>query len=138
MALSEIWIDLPAGPPTYTAQQRRWTIRNGKPCTYPDSRAVKAKADMAALLKPWVPDTPIQGPVSLTVTLVWPYRKADHAAAAEGTMIPKITRPDADNLLKLLQDTMTTLGYWGDDAQITDLHVCKFWGPRPGIGINIE
>lgn len=134
-----IWIDIPDGPPTWTAQQRRWSVRGGKPVTYPDKRAKATKEMLTALLAPHAPKTPYSGPVRLDVSLVYPYRKTEKRKVTEAAqMIPKVTRPDVDNQLKLLQDCMTNLGFWTDDSIITDLHASKYWGANPGIEIIVE
>ncbi len=50
----------------------------------------------------------------------------------------KHTKPDTDNLQKLLKDCMTELGFWKDDALVASELVQKFWGEKTGIYINIE
>ncbi|WP_236253677.1 RusA family crossover junction endodeoxyribonuclease [Streptococcus mitis] len=50
----------------------------------------------------------------------------------------KTTKPDTDNLQKLLKDCMTKLGYWQDDAQVASEIVEKFWADTVGIYIKIE
>ena len=135
----KIWIPIAGGPPTYTAQQRRWSVRSGRPITYPDKRAKATREELTRLLSPHAPKEPMTGAVKLAVSLVYPYRKSEKKTVTEAAQrIPKVTRPDVDNTLKLLQDVMTALGYWIDDAQITDLHATKYWGAEPGIEVNIE
>lgn len=50
----------------------------------------------------------------------------------------KTSRPDTDNLQKMLKDTMTELHYWKDDALVVSELVEKFWAEHPGIYIRIE
>lgn len=50
----------------------------------------------------------------------------------------RITKPDTDNLQKLLKDVMTDLGYWTDDALVASEIIEKFWAEVPGIYIKIE
>lgn len=50
----------------------------------------------------------------------------------------KDTRPDTDNLQKLLKDCMTACGYWRDDAQVASEISEKFWATLPGIYIKVE
>ena len=47
----------------------------------------------------------------------------------------KATKPDTDNLEKLLKDVMTELGFWMDDAQVASELCEKFWAEIPGIYI---
>ena len=50
----------------------------------------------------------------------------------------RITKPDTDNLQKLLKDCMTLCGFWKDDALVASEIVEKFWARIPGIYIKIE
>ena len=50
----------------------------------------------------------------------------------------KYTKPDTDNLQKLLKDCMTFCGFWQDDALVVSEIVEKFWAEHPGIWICIE
>ena len=50
----------------------------------------------------------------------------------------RITKPDTDNLQKLLKDCMTDVGFWDDDAQVCSEIVEKFWSDIPGIWIRME
>jgi len=50
----------------------------------------------------------------------------------------KITRPDTDNMIKILKDEMTSLGFWKDDAQVASEITEKFWAEQPGIYVKVE
>ena len=50
----------------------------------------------------------------------------------------KATRPDTDNLQKMLKDCMTKCGFWKDDALVVSEITEKFWAKTPGIFIRIE
>ena len=135
----KLFLPITGGPPTYTAQQRRWTIRNGKPMTYPDRRAKRTRAELQSLLAPHAPQAPMTGPILLDIKLIYPYRKNEKKQVVKaGTEIPKTTRPDTDNSIKLIQDVMTATGYYIDDSQVYDLHATKWCGPIPGIAIDIR
>ena len=50
----------------------------------------------------------------------------------------RITKPDTDNLQKLLKDCMTRVGFWNDDAQVCREEVTKRWSrQKPGIHIKV-
>ena len=51
--------------------------------------------------------------------------------------LPKISRPDADNIVKLLLDVCSDLNMWDDDAQVTCLEVRKFYAEKPSICIEV-
>jgi Holliday junction resolvase RusA-like endonuclease len=48
-----------------------------------------------------------------------------------------VTKPDTDNLEKLLKDCMTEVGFWNDDAQVVKEIAEKVWTDEP-TGISIE
>lgn len=77
------------------------------------------------------------GPVRVRIELVYGYRKPERERLADAdgetgeTLLPHVERPDADNLVKSLLDSMTRAGVWADDAQVYDLRVRKRRGRRP-------
>ncbi len=119
-------------PPTVTAQEHKVVVRHGKPMFYDTERLKAARKKFLAALKPYAPETAPEGPVSLMVC--WYFRTKSHK---EGSW--RVTRPDTDNLQKLLKDCMTAAGFWKDDAQVCVEAVSKRWTRiRPGIFIRIE
>lgn len=50
----------------------------------------------------------------------------------------KMTKPDTDNLQKLLKDCMTQCGFWEDGALVVSETVEKLWSDIPGIHVVIE
>ena len=119
-------------PPTVTAQMHKITIRYGKPQIYDTPKLKAARALFCAALRPYRPREPMQGPVSLTVE--WFFSTKSHK---EGEF--RTTRPDTDNIQKLLKDCMTMVGFWGDDAQVCREKVIKRWSKvSPGISIRVH
>lgn len=52
----------------------------------------------------------------------------------------KTSRPDVDNMAKILLDRMTKLGYWKDDSEVSRLDVMKRYvseGESPNVKISI-
>jgi Holliday junction resolvase RusA-like endonuclease len=82
---------------------------------------------------------PLEGPLSLVVTAYFPvpgsWSKKQRAAALEHLIRPA-KKPDADNLLKMM-DALNEV-VWRDDAQIVDAQVAKFYSDRPRIVIVVE
>ena len=115
-------IYLPIDPPTRTAQQKGIRIVGGHAQFYEKKEVSEAKALLKDALLPFVPDTPIEGPVSLSVT--WAFSTTVRKKI-EGVW--RTTRPDIDNLFKGLADCMTELGFWDDDSQIVNLSLRKLW-----------
>ena len=119
-------------PPTKTDQQHRIGIRkDGTRYVYRDAELKKAKAQLMEQLSRFCPAEQLQGPVRLIVK--WLFPKGRHR---DGQW--KTTRPDTDNLNKMLKDCMTELGYWTDDALVCSEIIEKFWAATPGIFIHIE
>ena len=77
-------------------------------------------------------DTPhYDGPVFLDVTFYFAIKDKKRWGQW------KTSRADCDNLVKLLQDAMSDIGFWDDDAQIANLHVRKKFDSKPGILIEV-
>lgn len=122
---------LPMNPPTVTAQEHKVGVRNGKPYFYDPPELKEAKAKLMAYLGQHVPEEPFTGGVRLIVK--WCFPKGRHTTGEY-----KTTKPDTDNLQKLLKDCMTSCGYWKDDALVASEIIEKFWTDVPGIFIRIE
>jgi Holliday junction resolvase RusA-like endonuclease len=134
-----ITFHIPCIPPTVTAQQKGAFAAKGGGVRFFKKKPVKqAENSLTALLYPFRPEKPMQGPLTLIVTLAYPWRKSEKKSRIkEFGSYPIETRPDVDNIYKMLGDVMTTLGFWSDDGQIANLHVGKVYSDSPGISINI-
>ncbi|MCR5333287.1 MAG: RusA family crossover junction endodeoxyribonuclease [Bacilli bacterium] len=118
-------------PPTVTAQEKKIVVVRGKPHIYEPENVKEAKEQLKKHLRPLVPKSPLMGPLKLTVSWLFPKgTKHKH-------MEYRSTKPDTDNLEKLLKDCMTQLHFWEDDAQVAIEHVEKVWSDEP-TGISIE
>ncbi len=123
---------MPMKPPAATAQEHRITKVGGRAYTY-DTPAVKdAKNKLAAHLSKHRPPQPYTGAVRLLTKWCFPV-KGKHRDGDWRT-----SKPDTDNLQKLLKDVMTRLGFWKDDALVCSEITEKFWAATPGIYIKIE
>lgn len=122
---------MPMKPPTCTHQQKQVTVINGKPVFYEPDDLKAARAKLMAHLGKHVPDKKYAGPVRLITK--WCFPKGKHK---DGQW--KTTKPDTDNLQKLLKDCMTDVGFWTDDVLVVSEIAEKFWAERPGIYIKIE
>ncbi len=122
---------LPMIPPTVTAQEQKTVVRNGKPFRYDPAEVRAAKQKILDTVAQHRPEHPLTGPVTLLVTWCFPLDKG--GAHRDGD--PKITKPDTDNLQKMLKDCMTKAGFWIDDAQVYMEYIGKFWSDTPGIYI---
>lgn len=74
------------------------------------------------------------GPVRLTAVFAFaPSRGNEHLLD-----YPHTHKPDADNLLKLVEDVMEGAGVFKNDSQVTTPHMQKWWGSKPGVQIMVE
>lgn len=119
-------------PSTKTYQEHRVGKRkDGIVYFYEDAELKKIRTLYRAHLSKHVPAEPIKGAVRLMVK--WCFPRGKHPNGSY-----KITKPDTDNLNKLIKDVMTDLGFWEDDAQIASEIIEKFWADVPGIYIEIK
>ena len=124
-------------PPTATAQQKGEQIIGGRIHHYKKKNVREAEAILRDALLPYVPEAPITDrAIFLGVSWFFPYPKSAKKHR-NGDIRWKITRPDTDNLNKLLKDVMTDMGFWKDDALICYEIVKKYYSDEPGIAITI-
>ncbi len=123
---------MPMIPPTITAQEHKVKIVNGKPVFYDPPELKQAKDKLIGHLVKYKPKRKYEGPVRLVVKWCFPL-SGKHSNGEY-----KHTKPDTDNLQKMLKDCMTKCGYWKDDALVASEVVEKFWAEVPGIYICIE
>lgn len=124
-------------PPTATAQQKGERVVGGYIHHYKKKNVAQAEAILRDALLPYVPEAPIMDlPILLEVSWMFPYPKSARKHEL-GQKRWKITRPDTDNLNKMLKDVMTDMGFWKDDALICAEFVKKMYSDEPGIVINI-
>lgn len=125
---------LPMIPPTKTHQEKKVTVKNGKPKFYEPTELKAVRAKFEAHLAQHIPNQKYVGAVRLITKWCFPITATGKHANGEY----KITKPDTDNMIKLLKDCMTKLGFWKDDAQVASEITEKFWSDIPGIYIVIE
>jgi Holliday junction resolvase RusA-like endonuclease len=122
---------MPMRPPTTTHQEKQVAVVNGKPQFYEPAELKAARVKLMAYLSKHVPSKKYTGGVRLVTK--WCFPNGKHPP---GTY--KTTKPDTDNLQKLLKDVMTDLNYWTDDSLVASEIVEKFYSKIPGIYISIE
>lgn len=121
-------------PPTVTHQEKDIAVRGGKPVVYEPPKLKAARQKFLACLWPRRPERKLRGAVRLCVKWCFPMPELGRHWSGEY----KTTKPDTDNLQKLLRDCMTRCGFWEDDAQVACEIVEKFWAELPGIYISAE
>ena len=124
---------MPMIPPTVTAQEKDIgkNRKTGKAFLHDTDEIKDAKKKLTAYLWQHRPAEPYRNGVRLIVK--WCFPRGRHRDGEYRT-----TKPDTDNLQKLLKDCMTRCGFWKDDAQVASEICEKFWAEIPGIWIRTE
>lgn len=118
-------------PPTCTYQEKRVAFIKGKPVFYDIPEVKAARLKLEGNLAKHKSEAMYECGVRLIVK--WCFSKGRHKNGEYRT-----TKPDTDNLQKLLKDCMTSVGFWKDDALVASEIVEKFWAEVPGIYIRVE
>lgn len=121
---------MPMIPPTVTGQMHKVTVRNGQPVFYDPPEVKSAKEKLIGELYKHRVMEPYRDGVRLIVK--WCFPRGQHPDGAY-----RCTKPDTDNLQKILKDMMTLVGFWSDDELVCSEVVEKFWAETPGIYIKI-
>ena len=121
---------IPMVPPTITHQEKKVRVVNGKPIFYEPEKLKTARQKLMAYLGYHVPEEPFHTGVQLVTK--WCFPRGRHK---DGDY--RLTKPDTNNLQKLLKDCMTVIGFWDDDALVASEVVEKFWAEIPGIYIKV-
>lgn len=116
-------------PPTVTAQEHRVTKRG----IYMSDRQKAAYVKIRDALAPHAPDKPIDSACQLVVKWCFP-TDGTHSSSGEY----KYTKPDTDNLNKMLKDIMEELKFFTNDARVASEVIEKFWSDVPGIFISLS
>ena len=124
-------IQIKGDPPKTTAQQKKVAIVNGRPRMYAPKRLKMARSYLVGNLRHLRPKSPLKGVLGLHVR--WCFK---NPKGKKGERY-KITRPDTDNLQKLLKDCMTECGFWEDDAQVAFEVAEKLYSDEPRLEICI-
>lgn len=125
---------MPMVPPTVTHQEKQVRVVKGKPIFYEPTELKAARAKLMGYLAEHKPVKPMKGAVQLLCKWCFPLDKGGRHRDGEY----KTSKPDTDNLQKLLKDCMTVTGFWLDDAQVASEVAEKFWADIPGIFVQIR
>lgn len=115
--------------PTVTSQQKG--INFDEKRVYTKQTVLDVRQKFLALLAKHRPQTPAEGAVGLLV--LWHFPAGKHR---DGEW--KTSRPDTDNMIKLLKDCMTELGFWKDDAQVCYEVSMKKYAEVSGLYIRVQ
>ena len=127
-------------PPKSTGQSgKKLTTRCGHGAMFETEESKSVKALFYTLLKDKRPESPFSGALRVNYYYLFPYPKSmPKKLIKQNLVIPKTTKPDYDNMPKQIQDVMTKLGFWTDDAIIFDGDNLKGYYATPRIVIDIQ
>lgn len=123
---------IPMKLPTATHQEKKWTVRKGKPYSYEPPAVQDARQKFTAYFSKFIPERKLKGPLVLTTQWIYLTDKKHPPKTW------KATKPDTDNLVKLPKDVLTALRFWGDDGQVASETIQKFYDTIPGLHVRIE
>jgi len=135
----QLSVFIPCLPPKTTSQQKgAFAMKGGGVRFFKKAKAKAAEQTWWSLLQPHAPAKPFEGPLCLIVRLTYPWRSTEKKTRIRNySLYPIQTRPDVDNIYKMLGDVMTTLRFWNDDSQVSSLTVSKSYGDRPGLHLSL-
>ncbi|MNT35875.1 Endodeoxyribonuclease RusA [compost metagenome] len=112
-------------------QRSKWNETSQKYLTYKHVIGVEARKHVK---------NPLESPVLINVNFYYPipvsFNKAKREQARTGQLRP-ITKPDLDNVVKGLADSLNKIA-WKDDNQIVSITAHKYYADEPKIEIQIE
>lgn len=123
---------LPMLPPEMTFQAKQLAIVKGKPVIFDSAELKAVKVKLRDHLGPHAPAEPFTGPVRVVSKWCYPCGDTEHVHGEY-----RITKPDADNLSKMLHDVMEKLGFFVNDSQVMPVPE-TFWSDMPGIYVCLE
>ena len=98
------------------------------------------KDAIALAAKPHVPAKPLEGPLDVSIRFYLPRPEAHYRSNGQ----LKDTAPyyhigarDRDNLDKAVLDILTNLKFWGDDGQVCDGRLTKFYANDGKTGADV-
>jgi len=104
--------------------------RGGKAAVYDPGTAEGWKSCVAVAVREWA-DAKLEGALSVTLTFFMPRPKKHFTTSGQlkagAPCYLYANKPDADNLAKAVLDALTALRVWGDDDQVVELIVRKYW-----------
>lgn len=103
-------------------------------------KTIKYESRLTSAGKDAWPWPPLTCPVRLTLTAVFPiapsWPKWRRLLAAVGKLW-HVAKPDLDNVIKIACDGLNEV-IWKDDVQVCWIVARKFYGPAPGLWLEVD
>lgn len=133
--MDDIVIELPGIP--RGKGRPRFSRRSGHAYTPEKTRSYESLLQGAAI-EVMKKRKPLDGPLLVKVEAYFPvpasWSRPRRAAALLGLSRP-VTRPDADNLMKMLDSFNAVV--WRDDSQVVEGIVCKHYSEQPRLVVRV-
>ena len=115
---------VPMGRPRFTRSGRAYTGKSSR-----DYKNSQIESLLAAKGEDW---EPLEGPLRVNITFVHnrPKRLLLKAGDRPDGRIYKTTKPDIDNLLKMVLDILTQSSIWIDDNRVTSISCEDYYASR--------
>lgn len=135
-------IDLVYYGDTLSARRPKSTIIAGNVSVYDDPRDKSYKMEFLEQVQQQLGKdfSIIEGEIHMTISSYRPILKSLNKfkkILAEMKLLRPTTKPDTDNIAKLVMDAMNKKLYL-DDSQISDLRVKKYFGLKPRVEVKIR
>ena len=120
------------GTPKGQPRPRAFAI-NGKARVFDPGTAEHWKSQVAAKVTDYLPETPYEGPMTVSMAFYFKRPKSHYTSKGKLTKIAAhekfyhTSKPDFDNLEKAVSDCLTEIGFWKDDSQVINWTGYKFW-----------
>jgi len=118
----------------------KFAVRGGYAIVYTPKKTRNNEKDLRAQMLPYRPEKPLTSPVSLTFEFYFSPPKSLRKWEKElvkAEKLPKVSRPDLDNLAKQLTDAMMGI-FFADDNLIYKISASKWYSDRPRIQVSIS
>lgn len=127
------------GPPVGKARART-VLSRGRVHSYTPNKTTAYESTVRlAFAKAFPRHVPLTGPIWLEVTAYFqPPKRLKLRNGKEGyESVPHVTRPDASNIAKVVEDALNGVAY-RDDSQIASLSVDKRYSLTPRVEVEIH
>jgi Holliday junction resolvase RusA-like endonuclease len=137
--MNPITFVIPVTPKSLQNSGRKAMCMGGRVIFYKAPEAKDWIKVVGFYANPHRPAKPLEGPIKLSLCFVMKRPVALNGKKFNQGRIPADKRPDCDNMAKCTTDAL--LGFFVDDAQITELNVSKWYAAKaetPRIEVSIQ
>lgn len=137
----EISVKISMEPPTSTHQSNLRVLKSKTGQMFvgkmKNNKVSVWQKEFGLKMSKFKPNTPISEPCMMHIRMCYSPPKYLLPKFNKCKTIVKDTRPDCDNVVKVILDELTKQGFWVDDSLIWSLTIEKCWELTPSIYIKI-